>query len=89
MLPCRSLVCCCLLAYRLLFCSLFSGSYVAPHWRNSAIGNARWAGVKVRDLLEACGMDVDAVALRKKTTNGMQLVNFVAEDVDETGTPCE
>jgi sulfite oxidase len=27
--------------------------YVAPHWRGGAIGNAKWAGVKVRDLLRA------------------------------------
>ena len=29
--------------------------YVAPHWRNGAIGNARWAGVRVRDVLAAAG----------------------------------
>ena len=25
--------------------------YVAPHWRNAAIGCAKWGGVKVRDIL--------------------------------------
>jgi hypothetical protein len=36
---------------------------VAPHWRNGAIGNAKWAGVRVRDLLADCGLDVDGMAL--------------------------
>jgi sulfite oxidase len=61
--------------------------FVAPHWRNGAIGNARWAGVLVRDVLRECGMDVDAIALRKKDCNGMRIVNFIAEDQDETGVP--
>ena len=61
--------------------------YVAPHWRNAAIGNAKWAGVLVRDVLRECGMDVDAIALRRATTNGMKIVNFIAEDTDETGVP--
>jgi hypothetical protein len=59
--------------------------YVAPHWRNGAIGNARWAGVKVRDLLEAAGMPVDDIALRRATPGG-KIVNFIAMDTDETGT---
>lgn len=33
----------------------FRPLYVAPHWREGAIGNARWAGVKVRDVLHAAG----------------------------------
>lgn len=32
--------------------------YVAPHWNNTAIGCAKWTGVRVRDILKACGMDV-------------------------------
>lgn len=58
--------------------------YVAPHWRNGAIGNARWAGVKVRDILEAAGMPVDEIALRRATPGG-KIVNFIALDTDETG----
>lgn len=58
--------------------------YVAPHWRNGAIGNARWAGVKVRDVLEAAGMPVDDIALRRATPGG-KIVNFIALDTDETG----
>jgi hypothetical protein len=57
---------------------------VAPHWRNGAIGNARWAGVKVRDILEAAGMPVDDIALRRATPGG-KIVNFIALDTDETG----
>jgi len=48
--------------------------YVAPHWRNGAIGNAKWGGVLVRDLLKECGMDIDEIALRRKDTNGMRIV---------------
>ena len=58
--------------------------YVAPHWRNGAIGCARWAGVKVRDVLRECGMDVDDIALGKKTTDA-KVANFIAYDQDETG----
>ena len=57
--------------------------YVAPHWRNGAIGCAVWAGVKVRDVLRECGLDVDDIALGKKTTN-MKIANFIAYDQDET-----
>lgn len=59
--------------------------YVAPHWRNGAIGNARWAGVKVRDILEAAGMPVDEIALRRAAPGG-KIVNFIALDTDETGS---
>lgn len=61
--------------------------YVAPHWRNGAIGNAKWAGVRVRDLLRDVGIDVDGVALRQKEYPGMKIVNFIGTDEDETGTP--
>jgi len=60
---------------------------VAPHWRNGAIGNAKWAGVRVRDILRECGVDVDKVALRQKEYPGMKIVNFVGADEDETGVP--
>ena len=53
--------------------------YVAPHWRNGAIGCAKWAGVKVRDVLRECGMDVDAIALGKKSANA-KIANFIAYD---------
>eukprot|EP00662_Eupelagonemidae_sp_cell21_P032441 gene32441-3442_t len=40
--------------------------YVSPHWRGAAIGNAKWKGVRVRDVLKECGMDVDGYALGTK-----------------------
>lgn len=61
--------------------------YVAPHWRNGAIGNAKWGGARLRDVLRACGMDVDGIVLGHKSLNGVKIVNFIAEDTDETGTP--
>jgi len=59
---------------------------VAPHWRNGAIGNAKWTGVKVRDILRECGMDVDAIALGHKDANA-KIANFMGADTDETGVP--
>ena len=41
---------------------------------------------KVRDVLRECGMDVDAVALGNKAA-GAKIANFIAYDMDETGTP--
>ena len=55
--------------------------YVAPSWENGAMGTARWAGVRVRDLLRACGADVDALALGTKSAGDARIVNFIAEDV--------
>merc|ERR1711959_481097 len=40
-----------------------------------------------RDVLRAAGMDVDSISLGKKGTGGIKIVNFVAEDTDETGVP--
>merc|ERR1719486_725771 len=37
-----------------------------PHWVSGAIGNATWSGARLRDVLRASGMDVDAISLRKK-----------------------
>lgn len=61
--------------------------YVAPHWRNGAIGCAKWAGVRVRDVLRASGMDVDSISLNQKSTGGVRIVNFIGDDTDETGVP--
>ena len=61
--------------------------YVAPHWRNGAIGNAKWEGVRVRDVLKACGMDCDGVSLGTKKYPEVKICNFIAEDTDETGVP--
>jgi len=61
--------------------------WVAPHWNNTAIGCARWKGVRVRDVLAECGLDVDGMALGKMQHPHLKMVNFIAEDVDETGVP--
>ena len=62
--------------------------YVAPHWRNGAIGCARWSGVRVRDVLGAAGLPVDEMALGKvDLSEHAKIVNFVADDIDETGVP--
>ena len=57
--------------------------YVAPHWRNGAIGCAKWAGVKVRTSCESWhGCRRDCVG--KKSANA-KIANFIAYDTDETG----
>eukprot|EP00941_MAST-03F_sp_MAST-3F-sp1_P006417 g6417.t1 len=61
--------------------------YVAPHWRCSAIGCARWVGVKVRDIFREAGLDVDGMALGNVSHPKVKIVNFIGEDQDETGTP--
>lgn len=38
----------------------------------------------MRDVLEAAGMPVDDIALRKVAPGG-KIVNFIALDADETG----
>jgi len=61
--------------------------YVAPHWRNGAIGCAKWGGVKVRDILTYCGLDMDAIALGKLHVPDARIVNCIGLDTDETGIP--
>jgi len=61
--------------------------YVAPHWRNGAIGCAIWTGVKVRDILQHCGLDMDGISLGKVKCSQAKIVNFIGEDTDETGIP--
>lgn len=59
--------------------------FVAPHWRNGAIGCAKWAGVRVRDLLNSCGLDVDGMSLGRVNLPDAKIVNFEGLDTDETG----
>ena len=62
--------------------------FVAPHWRGGAIGCAKWTGVKVRDVLKAAGMKVDKMSLGEIPYHDTaRIVNFIAEDTDETGVP--
>src|SRR6266566_4916522 len=47
-------------------CSGNSRSFFEPRvpggqWRNGAMGNARWTGVRLRDLLDRCGVKAGAV----------------------------
>lgn len=57
-----------------------------PHWVAGAIGNARWSGARLRDVLRASGMDVDAISTRKveapvKATQ----IGLLGYDHDEVG----
>jgi len=61
--------------------------YVAPHWRNGAIGCAKWGGVRVRDVLKFCGLDMDSIALGTLCMPRAKIVNFIGLDEDETGIP--
>jgi len=57
-----------------------------PHWVAGAIGNATWSGARLRDVLKASGMDVDALTLRTEDipSNASQ-VGLLAYDQDEVG----
>jgi sulfite oxidase len=59
--------------------------FLAPHWVVGAISTAKWGGVKVRDVLRECGLDVDAIALGELEIPGLSHVQFEAYDQDETG----
>ena len=57
-----------------------------PHWVAGAIGNCTWAGVRMRDVIAAAGMDVDAIVLRKKEADPRcQQIGLVGYDHDEVG----
>lgn len=60
--------------------------YIAPHWVVGAMSTAKWGGVKIRDVLKYCGMDVDAMALGDKTPDDIKHVQFEGYD---TGTCCK
>jgi len=57
-----------------------------PHWVAGAIGNATWSGVRLRDVLRASGMDVDAISLGTQAPpeNASQ-IGLLAYDHDEVG----
>ena len=44
--------------------------FIAPHWVVGAMSTAKWGGVKLRDVLEECGIDVDDIALGKADPPG-------------------
>ena len=60
--------------------------FIAPHWVVGAMSTAKWGGVKMRDVLKYCGMDVDAMALGECTrTEHIKHLQFEGYDTDETG----
>ena len=57
-----------------------------PHWVCGAIGCSRWAGVRLRDLYRAAGMDVDGISLgRVDAPKNAVHVGLLAMDCDEVG----
>lgn len=57
-----------------------------PHWVAGAIGCSTWSGVRMRDILKAAGMDVDALTLRTKEAPEKAInVGLLAYDQDEVG----
>jgi sulfite oxidase len=59
--------------------------FIAPHWVVGAMSNAKWGGVRIRDVLEYCGLDVDGMALGKVENPHIKHVQFEGYDTDETG----
>lgn len=59
--------------------------FISPHWVAASISNAKWSGVRLRDVLEHCGLPVDDMALRRKRPAGTEHVQFEGYDEDETG----
>jgi DMSO/TMAO reductase YedYZ molybdopterin-dependent catalytic subunit len=56
-------------------CSGNSRSYFEPHvagaqWSNGAMGNARWAGVRLRDVLDHAGVKPGAIQVRFNGLDG-------------------
>jgi sulfite oxidase len=61
-------------------------SFGPPHWVAGAIGNATWSGVRLRDVLRASGMDVDAISLRRKDAPAKATqIGLLGYDHDEVG----
>lgn len=61
--------------------------FIAPHWVIGAMSTATWEGVKLRDVLAECGVDVDAYTLGTKEDNpNWTHVQFESYDADECGT---
>src|SRR5260370_42458945 len=43
---------------------LFQPRVTGAQWQNGAMGNARWTGVRLRDVLDRAGVKAGAVAVR-------------------------
>jgi len=60
--------------------------FIAPHWVVGAMSTAKWGGVKLRDVLEECGINVDDIALGKEEPpEGVEHIQLEGYDSDETG----
>lgn len=59
--------------------------FIAPHWVVGAMSTAKWGGVKIRDVLKYCGLDVDGMALGTNNPSDIKHVQFEGYDTDETG----
>ena len=61
--------------------------FIAPHWIVAAISNAKWGGSRMCDVLNFCGVDVDAMALNKidPFVLGIEYIQFEAYNATETG----
>ncbi len=59
-----------------------------PHWVAGAIGHSKWTGPRLRDVLRASGMDVDAMSLGKipfPESEGPLQIGLLGMDQDEVG----
>jgi len=59
--------------------------FIAPHWVVGAISTAKWGGVRMRDVLKHCGLDVDGMALGTTENPSIKHVQFEGYDTDESG----
>lgn len=60
--------------------------FIAPHWVIGAMSTAKWGGVKLRDVLDECGINVDDIALGKEgPPEGVEHIQLEGYDHDETG----
>jgi DMSO/TMAO reductase YedYZ molybdopterin-dependent catalytic subunit len=49
---------------------LFQPRVAGAQWQNGAMGNARWTGVRLRDVLDRAGVKAGAVAVRSSGLDG-------------------
>lgn len=57
-----------------------------PHWVAGAIACSTWSGVRLRDVLKASGLNVDAISLNQiPPPGGANLVGLTGYDHDEVG----
>lgn len=59
--------------------------FISPQWRVAAFSNAKYTGVYLRDVLKACGVDVDALHYAEFPHPTMKHVWFDGSDETEDG----